>query len=193
MSTNNKPPVVTVSRAISKWQWRSVAGPGGRTAAQLLEAVGGPFSANDPVLFALREDWMPSADPERAAARALVERASQMFILMEELAQYAQDATLENDPLPECVVLAQKMSQDLRSKYGPALALADDPVKEPTADHVVTFEVQVTADSPQQAAKFALDDLRDVTLGSWNARVVNGRDVHNVQVPEDWEERLAAG
>lgn len=39
-------------------------------------------------------------------------------------------------------------------------------------DYTVKFEVSVTAANPTQAAQFALDDLRDRTIGPWNAEVV---------------------
>jgi hypothetical protein len=39
-------------------------------------------------------------------------------------------------------------------------------------EFTVTFKVGVTAESPQQAAQFALDDLRDTSLlGPWVAEV----------------------
>lgn len=39
-------------------------------------------------------------------------------------------------------------------------------------NYTVKFEVSVTANSPAQAAQFALEDLRDRALGPWNAEVV---------------------
>lgn len=35
-------------------------------------------------------------------------------------------------------------------------------------DYTITIKVSVTADSHEEAAKFALDDLRDETIGPWN-------------------------
>ena len=43
-------------------------------------------------------------------------------------------------------------------------------------DYTVKFSVTVTADSPEEAGKFALDDLRDTTLSPWNADVQFLRD-----------------
>lgn len=35
----------------------------------------------------------------------------------------------------------------------------------------VIFELAITAESPEEAAKFALDDLRDPSIRGWNATV----------------------
>lgn len=51
-------------------------------------------------------------------------------------------------------------------------------------DYTVTIEVQVTADSPQEAAQFALDDLRDETIGPWTAEVSCSRGNVSVSVGE---------
>jgi hypothetical protein len=41
----------------------------------------------------------------------------------------------------------------------------------------VTVVVSVTADSPQEAAKYAMDDLRDMQLNQWNVTVENDQGV----------------
>lgn len=38
-------------------------------------------------------------------------------------------------------------------------------------DYTVVIEVSITADDPQQAAKWAMEDLRDPSLGPWNVEV----------------------
>lgn len=38
-------------------------------------------------------------------------------------------------------------------------------------DYEVVFCVSVTADSPEEAGRFALEDLRDPAIGPWYARV----------------------
>lgn len=38
-------------------------------------------------------------------------------------------------------------------------------------DFTVTFAIQVTADTPEQAAAYALADLRDESIGPWTAQV----------------------
>lgn len=38
-------------------------------------------------------------------------------------------------------------------------------------DYVVRIEVSVTADSPEEAARFALADLQDTGLGPWSVDV----------------------
>lgn len=59
-------------------------------------------------------------------------------------------------------------------------------------DFTVTIEVQVTADSVEEAAKFALQDLRDTSLGPWFADVSCSRGKQtNVRIevdPEDQEQ-----
>jgi hypothetical protein len=49
-------------------------------------------------------------------------------------------------------------------------------------DFTVQFEVQVTAESPEEAAQHALDDLRDQSLGPWNADVSCSRGKKTVSV-----------
>lgn len=49
-------------------------------------------------------------------------------------------------------------------------------------DYTVTFSVQVTANSPEEAAAYALDDLRDETLGPWFAKASCSRGAVEVQV-----------
>lgn len=51
-------------------------------------------------------------------------------------------------------------------------------------DYTVTFTVVVTADSPQQAAEFALRDLRDEEIGPWTADVSCSRGKKTVAVGE---------
>lgn len=48
-------------------------------------------------------------------------------------------------------------------------------------DYTVIFELSVTAKSPEEAAKFALDDLRDESIGPWNA-FVNNTDLEENKV-----------
>lgn len=43
----------------------------------------------------------------------------------------------------------------------------------PSDDYTVSFEVSVTAASPTKGAVYALQDLRDLEIGPWNARVRN--------------------
>ena len=49
-------------------------------------------------------------------------------------------------------------------------------------DYTVTIEVQVSAESPQEAAEYALADLRDQDLGPWNAEVSCSRGKTSVTV-----------
>lgn len=49
-------------------------------------------------------------------------------------------------------------------------------------DFTVTFEVQVTAESVEEAGRFALGDLRDEALGPWEATVSCSRGKQTVNV-----------
>lgn len=52
-------------------------------------------------------------------------------------------------------------------------------------DHTVSFELSITAGSPEQAAQLAFEDLRDVALGPWVADVVSSSgSVVQVEVGE---------
>jgi hypothetical protein len=55
--------------------------------------------------------------------------------------------------------------------------------------YTVTIEVSVTADNPQEAAQYALDDLRDETLGPWEMGASNDStgSYHVVEVGEPEE------
>jgi hypothetical protein len=64
-----------------------------------------------------------------------------------------------------------------------AMANADFP-----ADYTVAVEVQVTADSHEDAARFALADLRDKGVQAWVMTVTNSQGSKDVTVPGDLEE-----
>lgn len=49
-------------------------------------------------------------------------------------------------------------------------------------DFTVTFSVQVTANSPEEAGRYALSDLRDGELGPWEADVSCSRGKQRVMV-----------
>lgn len=61
------------------------------------------------------------------------------------------------------------------------LAPANKPDGGLTMDYTVTIQVSVTADSPEQAAQLAINDLRDESLGPWNADVTCSRGKTTVQ------------
>jgi hypothetical protein len=44
---------------------------------------------------------------------------------------------------------------------------------EESLDYTITIEISVTAESFEEAAAFALDDIRDRRLGPWNMNVKN--------------------
>lgn len=48
-------------------------------------------------------------------------------------------------------------------------------------DYIVTIEVSVTAPTPERAMQFALQDLRDRTIGPWNGDV---REVGQITEPK---------
>ncbi|WP_432263378.1 hypothetical protein [Cupriavidus sp. TMH.W2] len=52
-------------------------------------------------------------------------------------------------------------------------------------DYEVLFPVSVTAANPEEAARFALDDIRDRKLESWNATVTHGDVTVTVNVDGD--------
>jgi len=54
-----------------------------------------------------------------------------------------------------------------------AQAMAQAVQEDPPGQYEVTVLVSVTADSREQAAAFAMDDLRDFSLGPWNLEVRN--------------------
>ncbi|GMG94738.1 hypothetical protein ACUXAV_004995 [Cupriavidus metallidurans] len=54
-------------------------------------------------------------------------------------------------------------------------------------DFNVTFTVSVTAGTPEEAARLALDDLRDRSLESWNADVEHQGERSSVTVSSDGE------
>lgn len=104
-------PFSTASVLSAPWTWRDVRSEdGNRRIALLLQTTVPGVPLNDPVIFALREDWLGKLSPERAVAMEMVRRAPEMFVLLEQLADYAESATLENDPLPDCVVEAKLLA-----------------------------------------------------------------------------------
>lgn len=52
-------------------------------------------------------------------------------------------------------------------------------------DYTVTVEVSVTAESPEEAAKFALDDLQDPNIEAWSMEVSCSRGKQMVTVRND--------
>lgn len=61
------------------WVWRSVWDDNNRGIALLLETMHRPVPCNDPVIFALREDWLGKLSPEREAAKVLLLAAPDML------------------------------------------------------------------------------------------------------------------
>ena len=54
-------------------------------------------------------------------------------------------------------------------------------------DYTAVIELSVTADSPEEAARFALDDLRDSDIASWTVKVTNRGDGSQVDVAVEME------
>lgn len=46
----------------------------------------------------------------------------------------------------------------------------------------VDFELSITADNPEQAVRFALDDLRDLNLCQWTAKVKSESETVDVTI-----------
>lgn len=55
-------------------------------------------------------------------------------------------------------------------------------------DFTVTFSVQVTASSPEEAGRFALSDLRDEDLGPWEAEASCSRGKVRIMVESGCDE-----
>lgn len=101
-------PFETVSVLSAPWQWREARSQdGNRRTAMLLQTVAHSVPLNDPIIFALREDWLGKLSTERMVAMEMVRRCPEMFALLEQVADYAESATLEDDPIPDCIVKAK--------------------------------------------------------------------------------------
>lgn len=69
------------------WHWRIVHDhSSGKRIALILETRNAPMPLNDPVIFAVREDWMGELSPEREAAKRLIEDAPALLDLIQEAA-----------------------------------------------------------------------------------------------------------
>lgn len=109
-------PFETPSVLTAPWAWKDVRSEdGNRRIALLLQTTAPSVPLNDPVVFALREDWLGKLSPERVAALEMVRRSPEMLGLLDELADYAESATLENDELPDCLVQAKLLVKHVRS------------------------------------------------------------------------------
>ncbi len=49
-------------------------------------------------------------------------------------------------------------------------------------DYTVRVELRITAESPEEAAQFALNDLRDTSMSNWNMDVSSSRGTKTVSV-----------
>lgn len=67
------------------WVWRSVWNDDNKEIALLLETAHRPVPCNDPVIFALREDWLGKLSPEREAAKLLLLAAPDLAAALEDL------------------------------------------------------------------------------------------------------------
>ena len=57
----------------------------------------------------------------------------------------------------------------------------------PENEYICLIEVSVTANSPKEAAKYAMDDLRDPSLGPWNVRVTTYQEwVESEEADDAW-------
>lgn len=70
------------------WKWERRADDAGKLIALLLVTEHRPVPCNDPVIFAVREDWMGHIAPEREAAKNLIAAAPDMLAALCEIAGY---------------------------------------------------------------------------------------------------------
>lgn len=59
-------------RTQGPWAWEERRDQQGKLTATLLVTKHGPVSCNDPVIFALREDWLGKLCPDREAAKQMI-------------------------------------------------------------------------------------------------------------------------
>jgi len=75
------------------WHWRVVADETGKQTALILETKHRPIALNDPVIFAIREDWLGIQSPEREAAKNLIALAPYLSTLLTKWAEWARENT----------------------------------------------------------------------------------------------------
>lgn len=78
------------------WRWEHRALEG-KHIATLLVTDQRPVPCNDPVIFALREDWMGQQSPEREAAKRLIQASPMLYAALRTIASQSlgPDCTAE--------------------------------------------------------------------------------------------------
>lgn len=115
------------------------------------------------------------------------DRGRKVIELLEEADSYLREIRAENldGSEPALGELLERLT-GLWTEVGDIKAA---PVTGSDADYTVAVEVQVTAESHEEAARFALDDLRDRSLQEWNMTVTNSSGSKVVTVPGNPEEK----
>lgn len=83
------------------WRWQDRVDEAGRHIATLLVTERKPVPFNDPVIFALREDWIGQQSPEREAAKKLITASPRLLESLLNALPYVEDV-LSNPPQLAC-------------------------------------------------------------------------------------------